>query len=123
MVEDHPLQGRLLRVALEARLDGRSVEVIADGAVAAARLRDPALPAPALLVLDLDVPGRGGHELLADRARDPRLAAVPAAIVTSSRARADRERSLALGASLHVGKPDDRDGFAELADQLAALIG
>lgn len=123
VVEDHPLQGRLLRRALEARLAGRSVEVIADGAKAAARLRDPELPAPALLVLDLDLPGRDGHALLADRARDPRLAAVPAAVVTSSPARADRERSLALGASLHVSKPEDGDGFADLADRLAALIG
>ncbi len=123
MVEDHPLHGRLLRLALEAQLAGRPVEVILDGAVAAQRLSDPARPVPALLVLDLDLPGRTGHELLAECARDPRLATVPAAIVTSSAMPADRERSLALGACLHVRKPQDAPGFEDLAGRLAALIG
>jgi CheY-like chemotaxis protein len=123
VVEDHPLHGRLLRRALELEAVGRPVEVFPDGATAAERLRDPAQPLPALLVFDLDVPGRDGHALLADRAGDPRLSAVPAVVVTSSSAPADRERSLALGASLHLTKPQDGAGFADLADRLAALIG
>jgi CheY-like chemotaxis protein len=122
VVEDHPLHGRLLRHALQRQLDGCRVEVIGDGDVAARRLFDPAQPLPALLVLDLDVPGRDGHELLAACAGDERLAAVPAAVVTSSSTVADRERSLALGATMHVSKPEDRAGFADLADRLAALI-
>jgi CheY-like chemotaxis protein len=123
IVEDHPLQARLLRRALEREVAGRPVEVVPDGAAAADRLLDPEQPIPALLVLDLDVPGRSGHELLACRARDPRLSRVPAAVVTSSGTPGDRERSLALGASLHVSKPRDRAGFADLADRLGALIG
>jgi CheY-like chemotaxis protein len=122
VVEDHPLHGRLLRRALEQELNGRPVEVIPDGAVAQRRLLDPERPLPALLVLDLDLPGRDGHALLADRARDARLSRVPAVVVTSSPAPADRERSLALGASLHVSKPEDGAGFAHLADRLLALI-
>jgi two-component system, chemotaxis family, response regulator Rcp1 len=123
VVEDHPLQARLIRRALEREAGGRPVEVIPDGVAAAKRLHDPARPVPALLVFDLDVPGRSGHELLAECARDPRLSRVPTAVVTSSPAPDDRERSLALGASLHVGKPRDVAGFAELADRLGALIG
>jgi CheY-like chemotaxis protein len=123
LVEDHPLHGRLLVSALQRELAGRPVEVIRDGGAAARRLRDLEQPLPALLVLDLDIPGRDGHQLLADRAADPRLASVPAAVVTSSRASADRERSLALGASLHLSKPEDGAGFTDLADRLAALIG
>jgi CheY-like chemotaxis protein len=122
VVEDHPLHGRLLRRALERQVDGRPVEVIPDGAVAAQRLRDPEQPLPALLVLDLDLPGRDGHALLADRQADARLAAVPAVVVTSSAAPADRERSMALGASLHVSKPEDGDGFTALVKRLVALI-
>ena len=122
VVEDHPLHGRLLRRARERVLAGRPVEVIRDGTAAAERLFDPARPVPALLVLDLDVPGRSGHELLADCAHDARLSTVPAAVVTSSSAPGDPERSLALGASLHVSKPEDTAGFADLADLLCALI-
>ncbi len=122
VVEDHALHARLLRHALELRLSGWSVELFDDGLVASHRLLDPALPPPGLLVLDLDLPGRTGHELLCDRARDARLAAVPAAIVTSSEQPADRERSLALGADLHLEKPRDVDGFQALAGRLAALV-
>jgi CheY-like chemotaxis protein len=122
VVEDHPLHGRLLRHALGQCLAGYPVELIRDGAVAAERLLDPSRPVPALLVLDLDVPGCSGHELLACCARDPRLSTVPAAVVTSSAAPGDRERSLALGARLHLSKPDDGAGFADLADRLGALI-
>jgi CheY-like chemotaxis protein len=123
VVEDHPLHGRLLRRALQRELSDRPVELIPDGTVAARRLFDPSLPLPALLVLDLDVPGRTGHELLAACADDERLADVPAAVVTSSSAPADRERSLALGATLHLSKPEDGAGFAHLADRLVSLIG
>jgi CheY-like chemotaxis protein len=122
LVEDHALHARLLRRALAERLPGSHVEVLADGAAAFRRLMDRAAPVPDLLVLDLDVPGRSGHELLEDCAEDPRLRGVPAAVVTSSTADADRERSLALGAALHVGKPVDADGFACLADTVAELI-
>ena len=122
VVEDHALQARLLRSALCARLPGCVVEVIGDGSEASRRLADPDGDAPDLIVLDLALPGLSGHALLSERARDARLAQIPAAIVTSSESAADRERSLALGAAIHVAKPLDADGFADLADRLAGLL-
>jgi CheY-like chemotaxis protein len=122
LVEDHPLQGRLLRNALTARLPGCTIELFDDGEAASRRLADHAAAVPDLVVLDLALPGRSGHELLDERAGDPRLAAVPAAVVTSSETAADRDRSLALGADLHVHKPVDADGYTRLAEQLASLI-
>jgi CheY-like chemotaxis protein len=122
MVEDHPLQGRLLRQALRESLPGCTIEHFADGLVASRRLADPAGAAPDLLVLDLALPGRSGHDLLGERARDARLAGIPAVVVTSSEAAADRDRSLALGADLHLIKPVDTDGFSRLAERLASLV-
>lgn len=122
VVEDHWLHARLLRRSLTGHLPRCRVEVFADGLEASRRLLDPAGDVPALLVLDLHVPGRSGHELLLDRAGDERLSAVPAVIVTSSGAPADHDRSLALGASLHLEKPLDAAGFARLAGRLVELI-
>jgi CheY-like chemotaxis protein len=122
MVEDQPLQARLLRRALSARLPDCTFELFADGVEASRRLADRGGAPPDLLVLDLTVPGRSGHDLLGDRARDARLAAVPAVVVTSSEAPADRDRSLALGADLHVSKPVDADGYSRLAERLASLV-
>jgi CheY-like chemotaxis protein len=122
LVEDHPLHARLLRRAIADRLPGCRVEVFADGAAAVRRLLDRAAPVPDLLVLDLELPGRSGHELLADRAAQERLRGVPTVVVTSSTAVADEQRSLALGATMHVRKPVDPDGFARLAEGLTALL-
>jgi CheY-like chemotaxis protein len=122
IVEDHRLHARLLEKAISTRLPGSRIETFADGGVALARLQDPQAPVPDLLVFDLDLPGCSGHALLTACARDERLAVVPAAIVTASDAPGDRERSLALGARLHLAKPVDGDGFTELAERLAELI-
>jgi CheY-like chemotaxis protein len=122
IVEDHRLHARLLEKALASRLPGSRIEVFADGGVALARLEDPHAAVPGLMVFDLDLPGRTGHELLQACARDARIAGVPAVVVTASDSAGDRERSLALGARLHLTKPVDGDGFVQLAGQLAELI-
>jgi CheY-like chemotaxis protein len=85
-------------------------------------LADAAAPRPDLLVFDLRIQGRSGHELLVDRARQLRLRTVPVAVVTSSTDDTERERSLGLGASMHVRKPLNAEGFSRLADMLAALV-
>lgn len=123
VVEDHPLQGSLLRRALARTMPACRVELFLDGLAAFRRLMNLECPVPSLLVLDLDLPGRTGHELLADRREAERLVSVPAVVLTSSTDVADRERSLALGATLHLLKPVDAQGFISLADQLAALLG
>ena len=121
VVEDHPLHARVLRQALSVRLPGGRVELFDDGKHAFRRLKDGA-PTPDLLVLDLEVPGCSGHELLAGCARDERLREIPSVVVTSSTAATDRERSLELGAALHLPKPVDAAGVMQLADGLAALV-
>jgi CheY-like chemotaxis protein len=120
LVEDHPLHARVLRSALAARLPGGRVELFADGTAACRRLIDGAVPD--LLVLDLDLPGRSGHELLALCAAGGRLSSMQTVVVTGSASAADRERSLELGAAMHLPKPVDAAGFMQLADGLAALV-
>jgi CheY-like chemotaxis protein len=123
IVEDHELHARLLRRALAERLPGCEVEIVGDGAQAMRRLARPEDRVPDLLVFDLALPGATGHELLSVCAGDARLAGIPAAVVTSSESEDDRDRSLELGARLHLAKPLDLDGFEELADRLARLMG
>jgi CheY-like chemotaxis protein len=122
VVEDDALHARLLRGALRGRLPRCAVEWLDDGSAAARRLADREERVPQLLVLDLDVPGRSGHELLELRAGDERLASIPAVVVTASDAEGDRERSLALGAAAHLSKPTNAEGYEELAGRLVALL-
>ena len=120
VVEDHPLHARVLRQALATRLPAGNVELFADGTTACRRLMEGEVPD--LLVLDLDLPGRSGHELLSQCANAARLRGMQTVVVTSSTDAADRERSLELGAALHLPKPVDAAGFIQLADGLAALV-
>jgi CheY-like chemotaxis protein len=120
LVEDHPLHARVLRKALAVRLPGGDVELFGDGTTACRRLMEGSVPD--LLVLDLDLPGRSGHELLSQCADAERLREMQTVVVTSSVDAADRERSLALGVTLHLRKPVDAAGFMQLADGLAALV-
>jgi len=122
LVEDHPLHARVLRRALAARLPGGRVELFVDGTAACRRLMDAAAAVPDLLVLDLDLPGHTGHELLALCMAEDRLTEMQTVVVTSSTDAADRDRSLDLGAAMHLPKPVDAAGFMQLADGLAALV-
>jgi CheY-like chemotaxis protein len=74
-----------------------------------------AYPLPTLLLLDIKLPRRSGHEILAwIRARQGELGRLPVVILTSSRQSVDVTRAYDLGANSYLVKP-------ESAEQLAAL--
>jgi CheY-like chemotaxis protein len=63
------------------------------------------------MVVDLHLPGKTGHELLAEVKNTPALADIPVVIFTSSLIEEDRETSFALQAADHVLKPMDSDAY------------
>lgn len=67
---------------------------------------------PDLVLLDVDLPGGGGHALLRGLASDRTTAAVPVIVVTAGRRSQDRVRALRLGADDYVTKPFDVDELA-----------
>ena len=76
LVEDNPADVRLtVEVFKQAKL--RNVLHIAeDGETALAMLRDPARRRPDLILLDLNLPGIDGREVLQDIKSDPALRAI-----------------------------------------------
>jgi CheY-like chemotaxis protein len=67
--------------------------------------------APDIILLDLNTPGSDGFEVLGRLKSTPHLAAVPVAIVTSSRAARDRSRCQRLGAIRYIEKPSNLEDF------------
>jgi CheY-like chemotaxis protein len=67
---------------------------------------------PAVMTLDVNMPGGDGWETLAALKRHPLLASIPVVMLTISD---DRQHALALGADALLTKPVD-------ADQLRALL-
>jgi CheY-like chemotaxis protein len=73
---------------------------------------------PQLILLDLDLPGRGGHEVLAEIKADPDLRSIPVVVLTTSDAEHDVVLSYDLHANAVITKPADFDRFAEVVGQI-----
>lgn len=116
LVEDDALLAETLQDAL--RLEGYSVLAIADGEAAYQRLAHPGQPhGHELILLDLNLPGRSGLEILeALRLHD---SATPVLILTARGAIEDRVRGLDLGADDYLAKPFALD---ELEARVRALL-
>lgn len=122
LVEDDPGDVLLTTDALEDCHLGLNLHVVGDGEDAMRFLRRDgefaAMPRPALVLLDLNLPRRGGLEVLADLKADPDLRSIPVVVLTTSQAEADIMRSYELHANAYVIKPIDAAKFADAIRQI-----
>lgn len=73
---------------------------------------DPAsAPRPGVVLLDLNLPGLDGRDVLRLVKADPELRRIPVIVLTTSSAEQDIERCYADGANTYVQKPVDLQGF------------
>jgi CheY-like chemotaxis protein len=79
-------------------------------------------PRPRLILLDLNLAGTHGLEVLAQIKADRDLLTIPVVILSSSRHPADIERSYALHANAYVVKPVDLDAFASVIGAIDACF-
>ncbi len=71
-------------------------------------------PRPDLVLLDLNLPGKDGREVLAFIKQDPDLKRIPVVVLTSSQAEEDVLKSYNLHANAYITKPVGLDGFAKI---------
>ncbi len=71
----------------------------------------PASPMPALVLLDLNLPGIDGKRLIEIAKRDPALKKIPIVVLTTSNDDRDVTRCYELGASTYIQKPVDFNGL------------
>jgi CheY-like chemotaxis protein len=64
-------------------------------------------PRPALILLDLNLPGTDGREVLAAIKQDERLKSIPVLILTTSRHEEDVKACYRAGANSYIQKPVD----------------
>jgi two-component system response regulator TctD len=112
LVEDDESLAKALCMALQRR--GYQVGWVADGVQALMRLRDDA---PDLAILDLEVPGIDGLQVL-HRARSQGVV-VPIVVVSGRGGIGDRVQALNAGADDYVSKPF---ALEELLARLRALL-
>lgn len=122
LVEDDPGDVLMTREAFEHHKIRNPLHVASDGVEALQFLnregRFERAPRPGLILLDLNLPGKDGREVLDEIKQAPELRSIPVVILTTSEAEEDILRSYDLHANAYVTKPVDFDTFAEVVRKI-----
>ncbi len=115
VIEDNPVNMRLVRLIL--RTQGYIVEEAGSGYEALSKLRECL---PALILLDMQLPGLDGFTLAAMLKSDAQTRAIPLVATTAYAMIGDAERVLSAGCDAYLSKPIDD---AELIRVIERCLG
>ena len=117
IIDDSLADIELTRIALEST--GREISVLSatDGPSALAMLRK-GHELPALILLDMNIPGMDGIEVLREIRADDRLRDIPVVMITSSSLESERIEAIAAGAGDYLEKPLALDRFSKALEPI-----
>lgn len=118
VVEDNPIDARATLKALRSLTVAYVVDVVDDGDQAIDYLTGGSYARPDLILLDLNLPGRDGLDVLRVAKQHGDLRRIPIVVLTTSSNDADVIGAYDLGANAYVNKPIDLRGWK---DVVAAL--
>ncbi len=102
VIEDQALNRKVARIVLQS--GGYEVIEAVDAAEALACLEKVV---PALILMDIALPGQSGEELTRQIKADPNLRCIPIIALTAAAMSGDRERLLKAGCDDYISKPID----------------
>ena len=76
---------------------------------------------PALIMLDLNMPGKDGREALKDIKASERFRHIPTVVFTTSSSQKDMQVSYDLGANCFITKPDTFNKLLEITNSITQL--
>ena len=117
LVEDSLADVELTLEALQDAKVANEVTVVRDGAAAMDHLLAGSDP-PDLVILDLNLPRLSGHEVLAAMQADESLRRIPVAVLTTSSAESDVEKTYDLGANCFLTKPVEIEQFIHVVQSI-----
>lgn len=122
LIEDNPGDVILTEANLQACKVSNRIHVVTNGAVALDFLRrkdtHKTVPRPDLILLDLNIPEKDGHEVIREVRSDPELRTIPIVVLTSSDADADIAKSYEIGANCFITKPVDLAQFERVVQAI-----
>lgn len=127
VVDDNPIDRTLAVTAFRRAGIANPIQEIGDGEELLEYLlregRHAELPPPLeamVILLDINMPRKGGLEALAEIKRHPQLRHIPVVMLTTSDAESDVTQAYALGANSFITKPLGFVDFMKLVRQFAA---
>jgi CheY-like chemotaxis protein len=122
LVEDNPGDIRLLSDFMKRSKVPNNMNAVENGAQALDYLHKTGKYAnavmPHLIILDLNMPIKGGREVLAEVKEDPALKHIPIIVLTTSDAPFDINNSYLLHANCYLTKPADLDQFYHMVSAI-----
>jgi CheY-like chemotaxis protein len=117
-VEDNPADIRLVEEGIETIEIGIDLDIYNSGGRAIEELRsidgDVSAERPDLVLLDLNLPGKSGFDVLRSIRTETTLQNVPVVIVSSSKNSSDMRKAYELSANAYVVKPSDPDEYIQM---------
>lgn len=118
LIEDNPADVEITRQGLAAAGVPHNLHVVSDGEQAVMFLRREGMfvdsPQPDVVLLDLNLPGKGGRLVLQDIKSDEQLRHIPVIVLSSSNAPADINDAYQLHANSYVIKPIEFEPFVQM---------
>ena len=120
-VEDSAAEARLLQCALAEITTPHVLTVVRDGAECLQLLEGAVRGTPDLLLLDINLPGLNGLDVLARIRANPTYGAIPVIMFSGSQRPEDVRRAYDLGANAYVVKPVTMDAYFEVVKAIESL--
>jgi len=124
LIEDSLADAKIIERALRESNISHHLTVITNGRDALTylfALRESAGPSdcqPDLILLDLNLPGLDGCQVLTRIKSDPGLRVIPVVILTTSHRDEDILRTYSAGANSYISKPDEYSSYRRLVEVL-----
>jgi len=121
LVEDNESDARLIKEFLKEVNLNNELSIATDGIEALNYLHTHCKPVddcPSLVILDLNLPRMGGHEVLDAMKKDNELKRIPVIILTTSTDEEDINKSYEGLASSYISKPVDFNEFEKIINSI-----
>lgn len=119
IADDDPDDRLLIRDALVESSDALRLTFFENGdAIVSALVTSSHRALPQLILLDLNMPGKNGREIIAELKANPVLQCIPIVILTTSRDEDDIAACYDLGASSYIVKPTSYDELLDITRSL-----
>lgn len=126
LIEDSPTDAKIIERALLEQATPHRLTVFSDGRRALEFLDSlqhgvsaPELD-PDLILLDLNLPGMDGNQVLVSLKSHPTLRSIPVVVLTTSRREEDVLQTYQSGANTYIEKPAEYDHYRNLVATLRA---